>query len=193
MIRSLHSLPPITKQVSPSSVLVQDLSSFPPLIHLSFSLHFLFGRLPPPEQYEMATVLVFDVVGYTKRCARMTAMEVARWMTDLHMTVRSQNLRLKIAACFIVPCERVLTGNGSTSELCRARLRSRRSLPSTLCEKLRRGGTAMQSFAGPASQKETNHSTRSSESSSAQRRLPPPCCCLTKRRSGLGCRMVLSL
>lgn len=50
---------------------------------------FLFScRLPPPEQYEMATVLVFDVVGYTKRCAQMTATDVAKWMTDLHMAVR---------------------------------------------------------------------------------------------------------
>lgn len=49
--------------------------------------HMANGILPPPEEYQEATVLVFDVVGYTKRCARMTPPEVAKWMTELHVTV----------------------------------------------------------------------------------------------------------
>mmetsp|Transcript_26608 Transcript_26608/g.51868 ORF Transcript_26608/g.51868 Transcript_26608/m.51868 type:complete len:462 (+) Transcript_26608:113-1498(+) len=51
--------------------------------------HVAHGKLPPPEQYEDATVLVFDVVGYTKRCAQLSASNVAQWMTSVHQAVEA--------------------------------------------------------------------------------------------------------
>uniref|UniRef100_A0A7S0XYT8 Guanylate cyclase domain-containing protein n=1 Tax=Hemiselmis andersenii TaxID=464988 RepID=A0A7S0XYT8_HEMAN len=51
--------------------------------------HVAIGKLPPPEQYQFATVLVFDVVGYTKRCAKLSASKVAQWMTSVHQAVEA--------------------------------------------------------------------------------------------------------